>query len=68
LKCIFHFHHKDSGVIKLFGKEDYYTQDIFQRIGYAPEQTFLYPFLTAAELLDYMGKLAGVDSNTIKKR
>jgi ABC-2 type transport system ATP-binding protein len=68
LKCIFHFHHKDAGVIKLFGKENYYTQDVFQRIGYAPEQTFLYPFLTAAELLDYMGRLSGVDLATIKER
>ena len=52
----------------MFGTEDYYTQDIFRRIGYAPEQTFLYPFLTADELLDYMGKLAGVDNKTIKTR
>ncbi len=68
LKCIFHFHKKDSGTIKLFGEEDYYKQEIFRRIGYAPEQTFLYPFLTANELLDYMGKLAWVDNVTIKKR
>lgn len=68
LKCIFHFHQKDWGVIKLFWKENYYTQEVFQRIGYAPEQTYLYPFLTAVELLDYMGKLSGVDSAVIKKR
>ncbi len=68
LKCIFHFHEKNEGVIKLFGTEQYYTQDIFRRIGYAPEQTFLYSFLTAEELLDYMGKLAGIDEETIQVR
>lgn len=68
LKCIFHFHETTSGAIKLFGKDDYYTQDTFQKIGYAPEQTFLYPFLTSGELLDYMGKLAGVSPANIKKR
>jgi len=68
LKCIFHFHPKTSGSIKLFGTEDYYTQEIFQRIGYAPEQTFLYPFLTADELLHYMGKLSWVSSQNIKER
>ncbi len=68
LKCIFHFHQKDGGVIKLFGKKDYYTQEVFQRIGYAPEQTFLYPFLTAVELLDYMGRLAWMDKKEIQER
>lgn len=68
LKCIFHFHETTSWTIKLFWKEDYYHQEVFQKIWYAPEQTFLYPFLTAGELLDYMWKLAGVDNETIKKR
>lgn len=68
LKCIFHFQKADSGVIKLFGHEHYYRQEVFQRIGYAPEQTFLYPFLRAHELLDYMGKLAGVQPAMIRRR
>jgi ABC-2 type transport system ATP-binding protein len=68
LKCIFHFQKPDSGVIKLFGEENYYTQEIFQRIGYAPEQTFLYPFLRGRELLDYMGRLAWVTSAVIRTR
>lgn len=68
LKCIFHFHGTTSWTIKLFGETDYYKQEIFQKIWYAPEQTFLYPFLTADELLEYMGKLAGVSKANIKKR
>ncbi len=68
LKCIFHFHTTTGGTIKLFWETDYYKQEIFKKIWYAPEQTFLYPFLTSGELLDYMGKLAGVDNATIKKR
>lgn len=68
LKCLFHFQEKDAGVIELFGEKNYYTQELFQRIWYAPEQTFLYPFLTANELLDYMGKLAGVSQKDINSR
>lgn len=68
LKCIFHFHGTTSWDIALFGKKDYYHQEVFKKIWYAPEQTFLYPFLKSGELLDYMGKLAGVDTITIKKR
>ncbi len=68
LKCIFQFHSTTDGVIKLFGEKDYYKQSIFERIWYAPEQTFLYPFLTSGELLDYMGKLSWVSPEDIKKR
>lgn len=57
LKCIFHFIKPDHGSIELFGTSDYYHQRFFSRIGYAPEVTNLYSFLTGRELLTYMAKL-----------
>ena len=38
------------------------------RIGYLPEESYLYPFLNARETLDYYGKLFGLDSKTRHKR
>lgn len=58
LKCIFQFITHDAGSIELFGTRDYYHQKYFSRIGYAPEVTNLYAFLTGRELLAYMAKLA----------
>ncbi|MBL4809833.1 MAG: ABC transporter ATP-binding protein [Phycisphaerales bacterium] len=38
------------------------------RIGYLPEESYLYPFLNARETLDYYGKLFRLDSKTRKTR
>lgn len=57
LKCIFHYIDHDTGSIALFGTTDYYHQRYFTRIGYAPEVTNLYPFLTGRELLSYMNAI-----------
>lgn len=38
------------------------------RIGYLPEESYLYPFLNARETLDYYGKLFGLDSKVRQKR
>jgi len=39
-----------------------------KRIGYLPEESYLYPFLNARETLDYYGKLFGLDNRTRKGR
>lgn len=57
LKCIFHYIKADRGSIELFGTSDYYHQEYFSRIGYAPEVTSLYTHLTGREMLSYMQKL-----------
>jgi len=39
-----------------------------KRIGYLPEESYLYPFLNARETLDYYGRLFGLDHRTRQKR
>ncbi|MGE3964932.1 MAG: ABC transporter ATP-binding protein [Planctomycetota bacterium] len=39
-----------------------------QRIGYLPEETYLYPFLDARETLDYYGRLFGLPSRERSER
>ncbi len=41
---------------------------IKKRIGYLPEESYLYPFLTARETLDYYGRLFGLDHSSRQKR
>lgn len=39
-----------------------------QRIGYLPEETYLYKFLTADETMSFFGRLFGLDEATIRTR
>ncbi|MEO1007356.1 MAG: ABC transporter ATP-binding protein [Planctomycetota bacterium] len=41
---------------------------IKKRIGYLPEESYLYPFLNARETLDYYGRLFGLDHRTRQGR
>lgn len=56
-----------SGRVGVFGKPptDVLTK---KRIGYLPEESYLYPFLNARETLDYYGKLFGLDHKNRQKR
>jgi ABC-2 type transport system ATP-binding protein len=58
---------KTSGRVAVFGKPptDVETK---RRIGYLPEESYLYPFLNARETLDYYGKLFELDHRTRKRR
>ena len=56
-----------SGVIKVLNR-DPAEIDIKRQIGYLPEYTNLYPYLTAEELLDYFGALFKLSSSVRKKR
>tara|TARA_R110002073_G_scaffold275332_1_gene439010 strand:+ start:187650 stop:188996 length:1347 start_codon:yes stop_codon:yes gene_type:complete len=55
------------GRVVVFGKSptDVATK---KRIGYLPEESYLYPFLNARETLDYYGKLFQLDHRTRKAR
>ena len=55
------------GVIKVFGK-DPQDVEIKSRIGYLPEETYLYRYLTATETLDFYGSLFGMDATMRKER
>jgi len=56
-----------KGRIAVFGKSpsDVATK---KRIGYLPEESYLYPFLNARETLEYYGKLFSLDVKTRTKR
>ena len=56
-----------SGRVAVFGKPP--TDVVMKkRIGYLPEESYLYPFLNARETLDYYGKLFGLDARTRENR
>ena len=67
IKMILGLLHPTAGRIAVFGKvpRDVATKKI---IGYLPEESYLYKFLTPTETLDYYGKLFHLDRATRKKR
>lgn len=58
---------KTKGRLAVFGKPptDVSTK---KRIGYLPEESYLYPFLNARETLDYYGKLFQINHKARTKR
>ncbi len=56
-----------SGRVAVFGKPPTDVA-IKKRIGYLPEESYLYPFLNARETLDYYGKLFQLDRTIRIKR
>src|ERR1051326_7034951 len=38
------------------------------QIGFLPEQPYFYDYLTGRELLEYYGRLSGVDSKTVSRK
>jgi ABC-2 type transport system ATP-binding protein len=60
IKIILGLLRKTSGMVAVFGKPPS-DVSIKRRIGYLPEESYLYPFLNARETLEYYGKLFGLD-------
>ena len=56
-----------EGVARLFGN-DVSLPISRQRIGYLPEMTYYYKFLSAEELLRFYGKIFGIPSAVLEKR
>jgi ABC-2 type transport system ATP-binding protein len=56
-----------SGRIALFGKSPSEVE-IKKRIGYLPEESYLYGFLNARETLEYYAKLFEIDARTRERR
>jgi ABC-2 type transport system ATP-binding protein len=56
-----------SGRVAVFGKHPTDVA-IKKRIGYLPEESYLYPFLDARETLDYYGKLFQLDYKVRRRR
>ena len=55
------------GELKVFG-QDPQNVSIKSRIGYLPEETYLYKYLTAFETLDFYGALFGLDATQRRER
>jgi len=47
----------NDGEINLFGKKFENTKEVYQKIGYAPENTYFYDHLNGIEFLIFMGEL-----------
>ncbi len=67
IKMILGLLKKSSGRLAVFGRS---PQDVSikKRIGYLPEESYLYPFLNARETLDYYAKLFQLDHSVRKRR
>ena len=67
IKCILSLIQPSRGAIRLFGKP---PSDALARarVGYLPESPYFYDYLTPHEVLDYVGRLYGIDRGTRKKR
>lgn len=67
IKIILGLLKKTSGRLAVFGKSPFDVA-IKKRIGYLPEESYLYPFLNARETLDYYAKLFKLDRKTRQRR
>jgi ABC-2 type transport system ATP-binding protein len=67
IKMILGLLHKSSGRLSVFGRE---PSDVAVkgRIGYLPEESYLYRFLDARETLDYYARIFGLDRRTRLRR
>jgi ABC-2 type transport system ATP-binding protein len=67
IKCILSLIQPTTGKIRLFGA-DPSDASARARVGYLPEAPYFYDYLKPTEVLDYVGKLYGLDAATRKKR
>ncbi|CAN5750207.1 hypothetical protein BH11PLA1_BH11PLA1_07740 [soil metagenome] len=67
IKIILGLLRQTSGRAAIFGRPPTDVA-IKKRIGYLPEESYLYPFLNARETLDYYGKLFQLSGSVRKKR
>jgi ABC-2 type transport system ATP-binding protein len=67
IKMILGLLHKTRGRLTVFGRQPS-DVSVKKYIGFLPEESYLYRFLTARETLDYYGKLFGLDGRTRRRR
>ena len=67
IKMILGLLHKTRGRLVVFGR-DPSDVAVKRKIGYLPEETYLYRYLNPTETLDYYGKLFGLDRRTRTRR
>jgi ABC-2 type transport system ATP-binding protein len=66
IKSILRLISPDRGQIRLFGKE--LTTQALRRVGYMPENPYVYQYLRAPEFLDLCGRLMGMNGQERQKR
>ncbi|MFM7051962.1 MAG: ABC transporter ATP-binding protein, partial [Planctomycetota bacterium] len=67
IKMILGLLHRTRGKLVVFDR-DPTDVAVKRKIGYLPEETYLYRFLNPTETLDYYGKLFGLDRRTRRRR
>jgi len=67
IKMILGLLHRSRGRLVVFGR-DPSDVEVKRKIGYLPEETYLYRFLNPTETIDYYGKLFGLDRRTRRRR
>jgi ABC-2 type transport system ATP-binding protein len=67
IKMILGLLHKTRGRLSVFGRPPSDVA-IKKRIGFLPEESYLYQFLNPRETLDYYGKLFGIEHRTRRRR
>lgn len=67
IKILLGLLHKTTGRVSVFGKLPFDVA-VKKRIGYLPEESYLYQFLNARETLDYYAKLFELDHTTRTRR
>jgi ABC-2 type transport system ATP-binding protein len=58
----------DTGAVRVDGLDPAARRDVRERIGFAPQETGLYPSLTVAENLRFFGRLGGLRGQVLSKR
>jgi ABC-2 type transport system ATP-binding protein len=67
IKILLGLLHKTTGRVAVFGRPPS-DVSVKSRIGYLPEESYLYQFLNARETLDYYAKLFGLDREVRERR
>lgn len=67
IKCVLRLIFPSAGSITLFGQESP-GPSVMGRVGYLPENPYVYQYLRPLEFLDLCGRLAGLDAAAREKR
>lgn len=67
IRILMGFSRPDSGEVK-FEERLGRGKDIFKKIAFLPERPYFYPDLKGTDFINYMGKLQGLDTKTIKSK
>ena len=66
LKTILRLIYPTKGTVRIFGKP--VDREAFKRVGYMPENPYVYQYLKPFEFLDLCGRLLGLSSKERRKR